>query len=189
MTAASVTPKDFLQDDTIAALVARTEAKLYASLRVMLSDDDAREVTQEAYLRVFLANRRATIDDLDGYTFRVARNLSISVLRKTTVARDYLASQTSLIGSISSQDELLRQAIDEERSQSLLEAINTLPPICQRVFRMRKLQGLSHAEIAEAMEISKKTIENHLVKGMRLVRERLVQATQKDEITRKDCAQ
>jgi len=189
MTAANVTPKDFLKDDTIAALVARTEAKLYASLRVMLSDDDAREVTQEAYLRVFLANRRTIIEDLDGYTFRVARNLSISLLRKTNIASDYVASQSSLIGSISCQDELLHQTIDEERSRSLLEAISSLPPICQRVFRLRKLQGLSHAEISEAMEISKKTVENHLVKGMRIVRERLVQAAQKGDIDRKDCSQ
>jgi RNA polymerase sigma factor (sigma-70 family) len=63
-----------------------------------------------------------------------------------------------------------QQVIDAQQKLTLLDAVNTLPPICRQIFVMRKIEEKSHSEIAEIMNVSPKTVENHLAKGMQLCR-------------------
>ena len=66
---------------------------------------------------------------------------------------------------------LEQEVVDEEDKRLLLNAINTMPPICRKVFVLRKIEGFSHSEIATQLHISKNTVENHITKGMKLCRE------------------
>ena len=44
----------------------------------------------------------------------------------------------------------------------MLAALDELTPACRRAFRLHKLDGLSHAQTAAAMGVSKSTIEKHI---------------------------
>ena len=69
------------------------------------------------------------------------------------------------------------EIIDEDaRNRILIWAINQLPPACRKVFIYRKLEDKSHAEIANIMQISTKTVESHLSKGMLLCRKYLLES-------------
>jgi RNA polymerase sigma-70 factor (ECF subfamily) len=48
-----------------------------------------------------------------------------------------------------------------------------LPPQCQKVFRMSREEGLKYHEIADELGISKKTVEVHMGKALRILREGL----------------
>jgi RNA polymerase sigma-70 factor (ECF subfamily) len=50
-----------------------------------------------------------------------------------------------------------RQVLAEVR-----RALADLSPQCQRVFNMHKFDGLSHAEVATALGISRRTVEKHM---------------------------
>ena len=52
-----------------------------------------------------------------------------------------------------------------ERDAALWRAIEALPERCRRIFLLSKRDGLSHAEIADEMGISIKTVENQLTKA------------------------
>ena len=52
-----------------------------------------------------------------------------------------------------------------ERDAALWRAIEALPERCRRVFLLSKRDGLSHAEIADEMGISVKTVENQITKA------------------------
>ncbi|WP_373781588.1 sigma-70 family RNA polymerase sigma factor [Kaistella sp.] len=48
------------------------------------------------------------------------------------------------------------------------------PPKCREVFILSKVDGLKYKEIAEQLNISTKTIENHMTKALRIIREAML---------------
>ncbi|MNL63493.1 RNA polymerase sigma factor [compost metagenome] len=57
-----------------------------------------------------------------------------------------------------------------ELKLQLEETIKALPEKCQIIFRMKYEQGLSQKQIAEELDISEKTIEAHLSKARKTIR-------------------
>ncbi|WP_286742427.1 sigma-70 family RNA polymerase sigma factor, partial [Roseivirga sp. UBA1976] len=62
---------------------------------------------------------------------------------------------------------------DFELQKRIDDALESLPPQCQRVFRMSREEGLKYHEIAEELGISKKTVEVHMGKALRILRDSL----------------
>jgi RNA polymerase sigma-70 factor (ECF subfamily) len=57
------------------------------------------------------------------------------------------------------------------QERKIADALGQLPPVCREVFLMVKLHGLSYKQAAEQLEVSVKTIENHMGKALRIFRE------------------
>jgi RNA polymerase sigma-70 factor (ECF subfamily) len=57
------------------------------------------------------------------------------------------------------------------RFEGFCIAVDTLPPVCRRVFVLRKVYQLSHDEIADVLGIKPSTIEKHVVKGLKRCRD------------------
>jgi RNA polymerase sigma-70 factor (ECF subfamily) len=73
--------------------------------------------------------------------------------------------------SIQSYSNVTEETLDLNQSQALLnEAIEQLPPQRKRVFLLSRQEGLSHNEIAERMNLSPKTVNNHLVEALRFIK-------------------
>jgi RNA polymerase sigma-70 factor (ECF subfamily) len=64
-------------------------------------------------------------------------------------------------------------AVANELENKIEESVASLPPQCQTVFRLRRFEGLTYAEIGEQLNISVKTIENHMGKALRIMRQQL----------------
>jgi len=66
------------------------------------------------------------------------------------------------------------QLMDRDNLQMAIdEIVSELPDKCRQVFLLSRNEGKSHAEIAEKLGISKKTIENHISKALRELRMKL----------------
>ncbi|MFI2810955.1 RNA polymerase sigma factor [Microbulbifer sp. JSM ZJ756] len=151
---------------------ADTREPLLTSLRRMLEPAQAEEVLQEAYLKLLLALREDRAPEPRAFLYRVARNEAISRLRHQKVVEER-GAQVQL--AMPAHHEAVESRISREQEQgALLAAINALPLKCRQVFVMRKIDGLSHGQIAEVLGISTKTVENHLARGMRLCRNHIV---------------
>ena len=78
---------------------------------------------------------------------------------------------------ISHDDNTLKLAAEDSENnpttdykQLLEKVLEEMPPKCREVFTMSKLQKMKYKEIAAHLDISEKTVENHIGKAIKIIR-------------------
>lgn len=157
-------------------MVERYYRELVRFLSRLVNDGDtASDIAQESYVRVLsLRNAGTAISDPRGLLYRTARNLVIDTHRRATVRAhhvDELETIDEPVAPASCQPEAAWEA--SRRTAALVAAIDTLPPRCREAFVLHKFDGLSHAEVAARMGISRNMVEKHVMRGVLACRQRL----------------
>jgi RNA polymerase sigma factor (sigma-70 family) len=142
------------------------------------NDEDAADVAQETYARL-LQSYRDVIDSATARTlmFRIAVNAANDLVRRR---RTHHAAEHDPI----EDDLLLADAPSQERELSgeqdlnlLYEAIASLPPKCQQVFLLNRLDCMTYPQIARHCGISVKMVEKHIGKALAALRVQVGGAT------------
>ncbi|HWJ92336.1 MAG TPA: RNA polymerase sigma-70 factor [Flavisolibacter sp.] len=145
----------------------------------ILSKTKSEELTEEIVQDVFIKlwNKRDEVREIENYgayILTMAANKTYDFLRKMA-SEEKLKQRVWL--SIQNHSNITEETLDFKQSQALLnEAIEQLPPQRKKVFLLSRQEGLSHNEIAERMNLSPKTVNNHLVEALRFIKEYLKQA-------------
>ena len=145
--------------------------------KIVSSDAIAQDVVMEAFLRVWRDRLALPADTRLGAYLRVAvRNSCIDHLRHDrleTSLRELGASSgwspAMSARPLTPHEELERSEAKEE----VRRAYATLPARFREVLELRWLQELSYKEIAHELGMPIKSVENYLVRAMRLLRERM----------------
>ncbi len=142
--------------------------------RFLHNADDAADVAQEAFLRVYAAEVGGQTPASEALLYSVARNLALSELRRrTSRATDSMADLDDL--GLADQAPNPEAKLQQRQMVRAVEAaMNEMPPRCLEAFRLRKLDGLSQADIADRMGISPKTVERHITQALQLCHVALV---------------
>jgi len=151
-------------------LAAEADADLRRFLRARLGNaQEADEAAQEAFLRLHIARGRGEIKNPRGFLFAVATNLVIDVIRKRKT-RDRYAPTVEGGGGIESAADRGRSPEQRMAAKQQLETamavINDLPPKCQHVFLLHRFEGVSYAQIARRLGITKKGVEYHMTQAL-----------------------
>ncbi len=135
----------------VAALYERHHRALFRYvLTIVRHKEDAQDVLQSTMTNAITALRRGTPDaPLRPWLFRIAHNEAISALRRRRPAAEFDETQAPALG-----DGLERTLEDRRRLSLLVDDLGDLPERQRSALVMRELSGLSHAEIAGALEIS-----------------------------------
>lgn len=132
---------------------------------------DIEDISQEAFMRAFKAERNTEIRNPRAFLFRTAKNIALNELtRKSNILTDYIEENCSL-DVLSKEKAVDEQYDDRQKFKVFCQAVSTLPAQCQRVFVMRKVYGFSHKEISKALGISTSTVEKHVATGLLRSRE------------------
>jgi len=136
--------------------------------RFIKSREAADDLAQEAFLRAFAAESGQVIEQPKAFLFKVARNLALNELaRQSSAAMEPLGDFEGQAVLEDSSQAAVEDVVDSrERIRLLARAIAALPPQCAKVFILRKMQGLSQKEIAARLNISVRTVENHVALGL-----------------------
>lgn len=140
----------------------------------MVQDDAlAHDITQDTFATLWeMRDRMDEVDALRPYVFQMARNRVYNQQRDAQTRRDHNEDLRELHESAS----LPSPAHDADASvlRTLLETwIDELPDRQQEALCLRRQEYLSHDEIAEVMDIAPSTVNNHIVRAMKHLRERL----------------
>jgi RNA polymerase sigma-70 factor (family 1) len=133
----------------------------------------AHDITQDTFAKLWsIRDRMSTVDSLRAYVFQMARNRVYNHQRDEQVRRDNEESLQAAHPDSSppSPDNIL----DADMLRSKLEHwIDELPDRQREALTLRRQNDLSHDEIAEIMDISSNTVNNHIVRAMKFLRNRL----------------
>lgn len=169
------------ESDAFEALVKRYQRRAYRVARNMVpADEDAQDLVQEAFLRVFRNLERFNFKhEFQTWLFRIVTNLCIDYLRKRrpTVSTAQLgrAPGSDEDAELSLPDESCEQPSDrmevEETAAAVRDCIASLAPHFQSVLTLRELEGLPCTEIARIVGATHVTVRWRLHRGRKLFQE------------------
>jgi RNA polymerase sigma-70 factor (ECF subfamily) len=136
--------------------------------RFIRSREAADDLAQEAFLRAFAAESGRMIEAPKAFLFKVAKNLALNELaRQSSIVIEPLGDFEGREVLEDNSQAAIDDVVDSrERIRLLARAVAALPPQCAKVFILRKMQGVSQKEIALRLNISVRTVENHVATGL-----------------------
>ncbi|MCK9504639.1 MAG: RNA polymerase sigma factor [Porticoccaceae bacterium] len=155
-----------MKDITINYLDMGKKLTRFLKRKFRMLDPDIEDIVQETFLRTHQAQLNEHISYPKSFMYTAAKNLAINYLGR------YEKKNTLLVGDMGeldvySCDSSLESVIEaDEKFAIFCQAVSTLPTKCRRVFMLKKIYGFSHAEIGRQLNISEKTVERHISKGM-----------------------
>ncbi len=127
----------------------------------------AQEIVNDVFLKIWEDAEKISIESsLKSYIYRAIINRSINALNKQ---KRESQNQKELAQSPLEFYEL-RQMETNELKVQLYKAIEALPEQCKKVFLMSRMDGLKQQEIAEKLDISIKTVKNHITHALKQLR-------------------
>lgn len=128
------------------------------------SVQEAREVAQEAYVRLLQLDKPALGNFMRAYLFRIASNIAVDRLRRRQ-SESRLASR-ELFDELDYQQEPERRTAAQQELEVIHDCLEELPENCRRAFLLHRLDGLSVADIAERLNVSGRMVRHHLQRAL-----------------------
>ena len=150
----------------------RTREDLVRYVASIVRDDAAaHDLVQDVFAGLW--DLRATLDperSLLAYIFRMARNRAYRHLRDTRIH----ARHDAVLAGETPDAAWPEDGVDAEMlDMKLFRWMEELPNRQREALRLSRLHGLSHQEIAAVMEVSPRTVNNHIMRALETLRDRL----------------
>jgi RNA polymerase sigma-70 factor (family 1) len=168
-----------VNEDDVLQLVAKGDQRAFAWMVAKYSDtvychclaytksvEKTEELAQDIFLKVWASRERlGEIESFKDWLFVLTRNRCYRMFR-LKVQETVQLTEGLVDGEVVSglTPDLTVEA--REAHQLLLKGVELLPEKRRQVFRMNRLEGMSHKEIAEALNIHKDTVNQQLVKAL-----------------------
>lgn len=146
--------------------------RIYLNIRKMVkSEQDAAELLQEVFIKVW--DKRELIDpeqSFRSYLFQIAKYTVYNFIRKNNLEKQiqaYLSRHNTQLYSH------VEEQLDEKQDEQWLsQTIEQLPPQRRLIYKLCKIEGKSYAEVSILLRISTSTINDHIVKATKYIKER-----------------
>lgn len=130
--------------------------------------DEAEDVVQGAFIRLWEHRERLDIKfSLKAYLYKSVQNAALNRIRNRQTVEKYAQHQTR------DMEHQRSEIPDFELAERIQRAIAELPAQCRRVFELSRFEALKYREIAVQLDISPKTVEQHMGKALSFLRGRL----------------
>ncbi len=142
--------------------------------RRLRNRSQAEDLAHDTFVRV-LESDSAVVQQPRAYLHQTARNIAVDAYRREDRREDRRGAMESeaidLSVSSSGDPEHYMHAI--QLADSIERALTELPINCRKVFVWQKIEGLTQAEIAERLGLSRNMVEKYMIRTLRHLRDRL----------------
>ncbi|MEP6748984.1 MAG: sigma-70 family RNA polymerase sigma factor [Bacteroidota bacterium] len=170
-----ITPAAIKQGDQAAFLTVYNDLHIKVFrffLKRVFTDDAAKDLTQQTFIRLW--QFRQTLSEqhtLEKQVFVIAHSLLINHFEKETYQKKVKLRQIQ-IGQTQSVYPGTYSSF--ELSDQVRTAIDTLPPVRKKILILKTFHEYNNREIADQMKISVKTVEDHITKAFRRMKEMMM---------------
>jgi RNA polymerase sigma-70 factor (family 1) len=160
-----------LQQGNVAAFDAiyhRYLNKLYLQAFKLLKNKDlSKDIVQEIFILLWEKREVAHIQNLQAYLLTATRYQIFKAIKKHRLYTDYADLTEAQLPVYQHVDGVMAV---KEVAFLMSEGVQKLPQKCQAIFKLSRVDQLSHKEIARELSISTKTIENQLTIALKKLR-------------------
>jgi RNA polymerase sigma-70 factor (ECF subfamily) len=128
------------------------------------SHNEAREIAQEAYVRLLSLDQPGAVSYLRAFLFKTAANIAIDRRRRNETFGKVAGGQ--LFAELAENRTPERQLSGEQTVNHLSMLIEGMPPKCRESFVMNQIQGLDAATIANKLGISDSMVRKYVVRAL-----------------------
>jgi len=134
--------------------------------------DLSRELVQDVFVKLYDKKEAISIHtSAKSHLYQSVKNACINTIKQKQTHALHHESIKYQNGDCSYEnDELYGQS---ELEYELYKAIEELPEKCRDIFKMNRMEGLSNQEIADYLNISKRTVETQISKALKTLRNQL----------------
>ena len=149
-------------------IVALRPTLIAVANRITRNTEDAEDVVQDVCLKIW--HRRDEVvryENVEAYCVTMTKNLSIDKIR----TRRPVSDEDGFIGKTDNgrlPDELLEE---RDNKKAIRRIIMSLPPLQQRIFQLKDLEGYETEEIVEITGIAAEAVRNNLSRARKRLRE------------------
>ena len=138
--------------------------------RRLRNRQQAQDLAHDTFVRVLESNVDA-VEQPRAYLHQTARNIAVDGFRREELrAAKEQAGAASGAGETGDPEQYMRAL---QLAESVERALQELPLNCRKVFVWQKIEGLTQAEIAERLGLSKNMVEKYMIRTLRHLRERV----------------
>lgn len=136
---------------------------------VLMDEHRAKDLVQDVLFHFWNKRDSLTIESgLKSYLRRSVVNRSIDQIRRKK--RFGVAEEITDYNQASTEVSTQEMMETSDLQSAIMAAIDSLPERCKLIFSLSRFEDLSHQEISEQLDISKKTIENQMTKALKTIR-------------------
>lgn len=166
-------------DDTYKAVFRQCYPKLLFYATRLVGTEEAEDVVQDVFVELWRRRDSVVIgEQILAFLYRSVYTKAINLLKHQIIENNYSAAMIEIYERRlqyyqPDHAEVIKKIENQELRQEIFEAINELPDKCKEVFKLSYLHDMKNKEIADTLGISLRTVEAHMYKALKFLRERL----------------
>ena len=134
--------------------------------------EEAEEIVQSTFTSIWEKHSNLSIrTSAKAYLYAMVRNACLNVIKHEKIKQKHSVEEVAL--SPRSHDSVTSTLTSLELEERIQQAMEELPEQCRLVFKLSRFEELKYSEIAEQLNISVKTVENHIGKALKIMRDQL----------------
>lgn len=141
---------------------------------IVKDQESAEDIVQRLFIKLWEKRSEISITkNVRAYLYRATYRDSLNELERLKKQGIYatLNSANEITGATDAGNEIMNKELEHK----IETAIQTLPDKCKQVFHLSRAKDMSYKEISEELDISIKTVENHMGKALKIMRKALIE--------------
>lgn len=131
--------------------------------------EEIHDLRQETYIRIFEAAKLQRPRSPKAFMFTTARHLMTDRARRGRIVSIESVGDVDVLNVLVDELSPERHLHARQDLKKLAQAFDSLPPKCREVVWLRRVDELPQKDVSDRLRISQRTVESHVMKGMRLL--------------------
>lgn len=150
----------------------------FYATRLVADEHEAEDIVQDVFVELWKNKENIEVgEQIKSFLYRSVYNHALNVLKHRKVKDGY----RSVMEEINlkrlemyqpDNNEVIQNIENVELREHIRASINELPDKCKQVFKLSYLHDMKNKEIAEVMDVSVRTVEAHMYKALKFLRDR-----------------